>query len=45
MKDVDPRELYGALLRDGIEAPELLSADAVGVQVLLMGWSWAPKPI
>ena len=42
MKDVDPLELYRALLRDGIEAPELLSADAVGVQVLPMGWSWAP---
>ena len=39
LKDVDPRELYGALLRDGIEAPELLSANAVGVQVLPMGWS------
>ena len=38
-KDVDPLELYRALLRDGIEAPELLSANAVGVQVLPMGWS------
>ena len=39
LKDVDPLELYRALLRDGIEAPELLSANAVGVQVLPMGWS------
>ena len=42
LQDVDPVELYEALLLEGIKAEELLVAEAVGVQVLCMGWSWAP---
>ena len=42
LQDVDPVELYEALLLEGINAEELLVAEAVGVQVLCMGWSWAP---
>ena len=42
LQDVDPVELYEALLLEGIKAEELLGAEAVGVPVLCMGWSWAP---
>ena len=42
LQDVDPVELYEALLLEGIKAEELLGAEAVGVSVLCMGWSWAP---
>ena len=44
LKDVNPLELYAALLRDGIEAPELLGADAVGVQVLEEVYAFSPAP-
>ena len=36
-----PRELFAALAAEGIHAPELLTAEAVGVAVLCMGWNWA----
>jgi len=42
LEDLDPSALRQALSLEGIDAPELEVAEAVGVSVLCMGWNWAP---
>ena len=42
IEGLSPLELYNALAAEGIHAPELLHAEAVGVCCICMGWNWAP---